>query len=117
MCGTTETRTQLPLASAAQHGCSCCSPAGAAQEYARATANAASPAAASRAEYALEGLTCGHCVQTVERAVAGVSGVETATVRLVAGGTSRLTITGSAQPEDLAEAVRSSGYVLAGAAS
>ena len=26
MCGTTESRTQLPLASAAQNGCSCCSP-------------------------------------------------------------------------------------------
>ncbi|MCP8999423.1 heavy-metal-associated domain-containing protein [Pseudarthrobacter sp. RMG13] len=116
MCGTTETRTQLPLASAAQHGCGCCSPTGATQDTARATANAASPAATG-AEYALEGLTCGHCVQTVEKAVAGVAGVETATVKLVAGGTSRLTITGSAQPEELAEAVRSSGYVLAGAAS
>ena len=117
MCGTTETRTQLPLASAAQHGCSCCSPSGAAQDAAPATATAASPAAASGPEYALEGLTCGHCVQTVEKAVAGLAGVETATVKLVAGGTSRLTITGSAQPEALAEAVRSSGYVLAGSAS
>lgn len=117
MCGTTETRTHLPLASSAQQGCSCCSPAGETRDTARPRAQSESPAAASRAEYALEGLTCGHCVQTVEKAVAGVSGVESATVKLVTGGTSRLTITGSAQQEALAEAVRSSGYVLAGAAN
>lgn len=116
MCGTTETRTQLPLSSAAQHGCSCCSPTHATQDTARLDANAESPTAATGAEYALEGLTCGHCVLTVEKAVAGVSGVETAAVRLVAGGTSRLTITGSAQQEALAEAVRAAGYALAGAA-
>jgi copper chaperone len=113
MCGTTETRTQLPLASTAQHGCSCCSPDAE-------TPDAAPPAEesevpASGAQYALKGLTCGHCVQTVEKAVSGVSGVESATVGLVPGGMSRLSITGAADPEALADAVRSSGYVLAGA--
>ncbi|TQJ38128.1 hypothetical protein FBY33_0120 [Arthrobacter sp. SLBN-112] len=34
---------------------------------------------------------------------------------LVPGGTSRLTITGTAEREALAEAISSSGYVLAGA--
>ncbi|HEX9226018.1 MAG TPA: cation transporter [Arthrobacter sp.] len=63
----------------------------------------------------MEGLTCGHCVQTVEKAVAGVSGVELATVDLVPGGTSRLSVTGTADHEALTEAVRSSGYVLTGA--
>jgi copper chaperone CopZ len=66
-------------------------------------------------QYTLEGLTCGHCVQTVEKAVSGVSGVELATVDLVPGGTSRLSVTGTAEQEALAEAVRSSGYVLTGA--
>lgn len=103
MCGT-ESRTQLPLASTVQQGCSCCSPATEKQ--------AAAPA--SGAEYALEGLTCGHCVQTVETAVSGVSGVESATVDLVPGGTSWLRVTGTADDAALAEAVRSSGYVLAG---
>lgn len=110
MCGTTETRTQLPLASTAQHGCSCCSPADDTQ--------AAAPAPAVQApgsQYTLEGLTCGHCVQTVEKAVAGVSGVELATVDLVPGGTSRLSVTGTADHEALTEAVRSSGYLLTGA--
>jgi copper chaperone CopZ len=63
----------------------------------------------------LEGLTCGHCVQTVEKAVSGVAGVELATVDLVPGGRSRLNVTGTADQEALTEAVRSSGYVLTGA--
>ena len=113
MCGTTETRIQLPLASTLEHGCSC-SPAAETQTAAPTTAPA--PAVqASGAQYTLEGLTCGHCVQTVEKAVSGVSGVELATVELVSGGTSRLSVTGAADQEALAEAVRSSGYVLTGA--
>ena len=111
MCGTTETRTQLPLASTAAHGCSCCAPAAETQAPAAGT----SAAQASGAQYALEGLTCGHCVQTVEKAVSRVSGVQSAAVDLVAGGTSSLSVTGTADQEALAEAVRSSGYVLSGA--
>jgi copper chaperone len=113
MCGTPETRTQLPLASTAQQGCSCCSPATETQAAAPTAGKPELPA--SSAQYALEGLTCGHCVQTVEKAVSGVSGVESATVELVPGGTSRLSVSGTADQDALAEAVRSSGYVLAGA--
>ncbi|MCO4265169.1 heavy-metal-associated domain-containing protein [Pseudarthrobacter sp. MDT3-26] len=113
MCGPTESRTPLPLASAAQHGCSCCSPA--ADTQAGASATVKPEVQASGAQYALEGLTCGHCVQTVEKAVSGVSGVQTATVDLVPGGTSRLIVTGTAAPDALAKAIRSSGYALAGA--
>ncbi|MEK0153615.1 heavy-metal-associated domain-containing protein [Arthrobacter oryzae] len=113
MCGTPETRTQLPLASTAQQGCSCCSPATETQAAAPAAGKPELPAYS--AQYALEGLTCGHCVQTVEKAVSGVSGVESATVELVPGGTSRLSVSGTADRDALAEAVRSSGYVLAGA--
>ncbi|XAZ30204.1 heavy-metal-associated domain-containing protein [Paenarthrobacter ureafaciens] len=68
----------------------------------------------SGAQYGVDGLTCGHCVQTVEKAVSGVSGVQAVTVDLVPGGTSRLIVTGTADQEALAEAVRSSGYALAG---
>ena len=114
MCGTPETRTMLPLASTAQHGCSCCSPAAETRIAAPAAANSEVPAS-SGAQYSLEGLTCGHCVRTVEKAVSGVSGVESAAVDLVPGGTSMLNVTGTADPDALAEAVRSSGYVLAGA--
>lgn len=121
MCGTNETRTLLPLASAAPHACSCCSPAVETQDAVRADAPSGSRAEASGpqydvgTQYDVEGLTCGHCVQTVERAVAGVAGVESAAVTLVPGGTSQLTIRGNAQREALADAVRSSGYILAGA--
>ena len=110
MCGTAETRTQLPLASSTQHGCSCCSPA--AETNASAPAAGTSEAQASGAQYALEGLTCGHCVQTVEKAVSRVSGVQSVAVDLVPGGTSQLSVAGTADREALAEAVRSSGYVL-----
>lgn len=112
MCGTPETRTQLPLASTAQHGCSCCSPAAETQA---APVAVKSEVQASGGQYALEGLTCGHCVRTVEKAVSGVSGVKSAAVDLVPGGMSRLSVTGTAGREALAEAVRSSGYVLTGA--
>lgn len=110
MCGTTETRTQLPLASTADHGCSCCAPAAETQ----ATPAGTSEAQASGTQYALEGLTCGHCVQTVEKAVSRVPGVQTAAVDLVPGGTSRLSVTGTADQDALTEAVRSSGYALTG---
>lgn len=110
MCGTSESRTQLPLASTAQQGCSCCSPA--AETRVAATAEMGPAAQGSEVQYALEGLTCGHCVRTVEEAVSGVSGVESATVDLVPGGTSRLHVTGTADREALAEAVSSTGYVL-----
>lgn len=112
MCGTTESRTQLPLASTAQHGCSCCSPA--ADTQAKASVMEKPEVQDSGAQYGVDGLTCGHCVQTVEKAVSGVSGVQAVTVDLVPGGTSRLIVTGTADQEALAEAVRSSGYALAG---
>ena len=113
MRGTSESRTELPLASTAQQGCGCCSPA--AKTRAPATVNVQPAAQGSNGEYVVEGLTCGHCVQTVEQAVSGVTGVESATVDLVPGGASRLTVTGTADREALAEAVSSSGYVLTGA--
>ncbi|MCB5291706.1 hypothetical protein BJQ90_01133 [Arthrobacter sp. SO3] len=47
--------------------------------------------------------------------MSGVPGVELATVELVPGGASRLSVTGTADQEALAEGVRSSGYVLTGA--
>ena len=62
-----ENRTILPLA-ASSAGCSCCST----------EASTAAPAAA--AEFGVEGLTCGHCVQTVEKAVSALEGVESASV-------------------------------------
>jgi copper chaperone len=103
-----EHRTALPLASS---GCSCCSRAGHAPKAAAAVAH--SPAAAGRHEFALEGLTCGHCVKTVEAAVAALDGVDSASVDLVPGGRSRLTVAGAASEQAVRTAVTTAGYSLA----
>lgn len=100
MCGT-ENRTQLPLAPSAA-GSSCCS-----------TEASYAPARAGGVEFAVEGLTCGHCVQTVEKAVSALEGVESASVDLVPGGRSRLLVGGKADGAAVREAVTSAGYTLA----
>lgn len=105
-----ENRTALPLASSA--GCSCCSPAGHAPKAPSAVANY-DAGTGSRRTFTLEGLTCGHCVQTVEKAVSALDGVESASVDLVPGGRSGLTVAGSATDAAVRQAVTSAGYSLA----
>ncbi|WP_066293922.1 heavy-metal-associated domain-containing protein [Arthrobacter sp. B6] len=92
-------RTELPQATT--HGsCGCCT-------------TATPPRQATAAvEFFVEGLTCGHCVQTVQKAASTVEGVDTAAVELVAGGKSRLLISGSANPDLIREAVSSAGYTI-----
>ncbi|MCQ9164156.1 heavy-metal-associated domain-containing protein [Arthrobacter sp. STN4] len=89
----------------AESSCACCSTAATAAAPAR-TASAATTG------YQLEGLTCGHCVQSVETAVSRVHGVESATVELVAGGTSVLRIAGPAAAVDIHAAVAEAGYTV-----
>ena len=55
----------------------------------------------------VEGMTCGHCEQTVEEALEGVSGVRDADVDRDA---ERVTVDGDADPEDLVAAVEDAGY-------
>ncbi|MCB5275986.1 Copper chaperone CopZ [Arthrobacter sp. SO5] len=83
-----------------QSGCGCC-PTG---------ARTLAPLAAGGPVHSLEGLTCGHCVQTVETAVASADGVESATVELVAGGTSCLTVAGTARRDAVPDAVTGAAY-------
>ena len=100
MCGT-ETRKELPLASSAS-GCGCCSP-----------QTPATPVMATGdAGYALEGLTCGHCVETIRKAVTALDGVDNASIDLVPGGHSRLVVSGSAADAAVRDAVTSAGYSL-----
>lgn len=101
MCGH-ENRTELPLASSAW-GCSCCS---------AEASSAPADIAAGTAEFAVAGLTCGHCVQSVEKAVAAVDGVSSALVKLVPGGRSRLLVGGSADDDAVRKAVTSAGSTL-----
>lgn len=86
-----------------------------AAEVASATAKAADVVAAEGTEFGLEGLTCGHCVQTVEKAVTRVEGVEAASVELVPSGRSRLVIAGTpdeAVINHINQAVTAAGYTL-----
>ncbi|MFJ5956229.1 heavy-metal-associated domain-containing protein [Paenarthrobacter sp. NPDC092416] len=94
---------QLPLTAASSLRCGCCS------DEARTT-----PPAETGIEYGVEGLTCGGCVASIERAVKAVDGVDTASVELVPGGVSRLIITGSAGSPAVQHAVMSAGYSLTG---
>ena len=65
-------------------------------------------------DYAVTGMTCGHCVAAVTEELSGLPGVTEVTVDLQAGGTSNVTVT-SAEPLDaaaVAAAVDEAGYDL-----
>ncbi|GAA4657664.1 heavy-metal-associated domain-containing protein [Arthrobacter cryoconiti] len=121
MCGT-DTRKDLNLTPVADSSCACCS-----TDSASTGSNAAvstptvrtptartptAPAQAAGVGYGMEGLTCGHCVKTVETALSALPEVESATVELVAGGVSQLSIIGSASRETVQSAVEQAGYTL-----
>lgn len=101
MCGT-EARIEFPLVSAA--GCGCCST--------DSSAASATVGGASGTVFGVDGLTCGHCAQSVEKAVSALKGVESAAVDLVPGGRSRLTVGGDVDGLAVREAVASTGYTL-----
>lgn len=65
--------------------------------------------------YDVTGMTCGHCVASVDRELREVPGVTDVHVDLVAGGTSRVTVTSEATltREAVASAVDEAGYALA----
>ncbi|MFW0772816.1 heavy-metal-associated domain-containing protein [Paenarthrobacter nitroguajacolicus] len=97
----TPSRTELPVTSASSTGCGCCS-----------TETAQAPESAPGIGFSLEGLTCGSCKASVEKAVNAVEGVVTATVELVPGGISRLVASGSATDAAIRDAVTAAGYRL-----
>jgi copper chaperone len=55
----------------------------------------------------VEGLTCGHCAQTVTKAVEAVAGVERAVVDLKAG---EVAVEGNADEEAVRQAITDAGY-------
>ena len=57
----------------------------------------------------IEGMTCGHCVRSVSKALEGVPGVQSAAVDLAAG-TAAVVHDGTALPATLAQAVEEEGY-------
>jgi copper chaperone len=95
-------RTELPIVTAGNSGCSCCS-----------TPPAKKPSPqAEGTDYSVTGLTCGHCVQRVEKAVTALDGVTSAAVELVAGGTSRLSVSGPHTEASVRDRVTAAGYSL-----
>jgi len=68
--------------------------------------------------YNVTGMTCGHCVASVESELRSVPGVTDVAVDLTPGGTSHVTVT-SEEPlarDAVAAAVDEAGYALASAA-
>ncbi|WP_256471944.1 heavy-metal-associated domain-containing protein [Pseudarthrobacter cellobiosi] len=101
MCGS-DSQTELPLVAAESSGCSCCSTPSTSQ----------SSSAPAGTDHFVDGLTCGHCVETVENAVTALDGVAKASVELVPDGTSRLTVSGSHTEASVRNAVTAAGYSL-----
>ena len=65
--------------------------------------------------YDVTGMTCGHCAASVEGELRAVPGVTDVAVDLVAGGTSKVTVTSDAPlaRDDVAAAIDEAGYALA----
>lgn len=106
---TSSTRRPLPMAPT---GCACCAPA-----VPDATIPAgipASDAASTSRTYSVEGMTCGHCAGRVTEAISALADVTDVRVELVAGDTSAVVVTGSADPQAVQAAIERSGYTLAG---
>ena len=68
----------------------------------------------SRTTLKIDGMTCGHCVMSVRKALQGVEGVQ---VEQVAIGTATVSYDPAvASAERIAQAVEDSGYAVASAA-
>ena len=61
------------------------------------------------------GMTCGHCVRSVQEELRALPGVTDVHVDLVTGGTSQVTITADTpiSDEDVAAAIDEAGYTIA----
>ena len=55
------------------------------------------------------GMTCGHCVKAVTKAVEALPGVERVEVDLAAG---RVTVAGAGDPALVRQAIETAGYTL-----
>jgi copper chaperone len=64
--------------------------------------------------YLVAGMTCDHCVAAVREEIGNLDAVEDVDIALVAGGTSRVTVTSTAAvPDDqVRAAVDEAGYAL-----
>ncbi|WP_243694821.1 heavy-metal-associated domain-containing protein [Labedella populi] len=67
------------------------------------------------AEVLVDGMTCGHCVQSVTKELAGIDGVSGVDVKLNVGGSSTVTVTSTAPitADQINAAVAEAGYTVA----
>lgn len=107
MCGT-EMRKNLTLTPVVESSCACCS-----TDASTSQATTAAAVNEMGTVFELAGLTCGSCVQRVEKAVNDIAGVDSASVSLVSGGASSLRVVGTAAPELVSAAVVAAGYTVA----
>ena len=78
-------------------------------------ANKAAPAIVSvRTDISVDGMTCGHCVSSVTEELGEVAGVDSATVDLVKGGTSLVSVHSAAplSVPELEAAIAEAGYTV-----
>lgn len=70
-----------------------------------------------REHYSVNGMTCAHCVSSVSEALSGLEGVQSVSVDLNAGGTSRVMVVSSTPTpaEAVRAAVSEAGYDLVNA--
>ena len=105
-----EITTSAPAASEGSCGCGCCGDASPSEQAPQSEVAAGS----TTKQYAVAGMTCGHCVGAVTQELSGLAGVEGVDVALVAGGTSTVTVTSSGQVSDeaVAAAIDEAGYTV-----
>jgi len=72
---------------------------------------------AIREHFLVDGMTCSHCVSSITEEVGAVAGVDSVSVDLNAGGSSRVTVASSTpvDPEAIRAAVVEAGYTMASA--
>lgn len=107
---TTPTPRLLPPAST---GCGCCAPAtpsGAAS----APVGTDTGATPETAVYQVTGMTCGHCIGSVTDAVNTLPQVDDVHINLVAEGISTVSVTGTAAPESVRQAIEAADYTVLG---
>ncbi|MDQ0709920.1 copper chaperone [Arthrobacter woluwensis] len=108
-----ELRNELTLTPVQESSCSCCAPAAPSPSTdALETAPEQSQPAAQTLDVGVDGLSCGSCVRKVETALSTVDGVESSSVELVPGGTSRLRVSGTAGLSAVRDALASTGFHL-----
>jgi len=107
-----ELRNNLTLTPVQDSSCACCAPAPSPSTDALEAAPEQSRQQAQTLDVGVDGLSCGSCVRKVETALSAVEGVESSSIELVPGGTSRLRVSGTAGLSAVRDAVASTGYHL-----